>query len=206
MRPLPRLHAVTDADVLADPSFGVRMAALASAGPAVALHARGRSLTGAALTALARRMFAHAAPPEAAVFVNGRPDVARAIRAHGVQLGATDMATADARAVFAEGWIGRSVHSTAEAGQAADEGADFLMVGSIFQTATHPGYPAAGIALVEQAARFGLPIIAIGGITAERVRQVKNAGAYGVAAISALWRQPDSARAAAELLEPWEDV
>src|SRR6185503_2895273 len=86
VRPLPRLHAVTDADVLALPDLGVRAAAIAAAGPAVALHARERGAGGAALAQAAARLRALARPAEAAVLVNGRPDIAAAIAAHGVQL------------------------------------------------------------------------------------------------------------------------
>ena len=56
------------------------------------------------------RLQALARPPEAAVFVNGRPDIAAAVGAQGVQLGTGDLAPADARRVFPAGWIGRSVH------------------------------------------------------------------------------------------------
>ena len=206
MRPLPRLHAITDAAVVADPEFGVRAAAIASSGPAVALHARGRALSGAALAALAGRLLAHAEAPQAAVLVNGRADIARAVGAHGVQLGREDMAASEARVVLETGWIGCSVHDLSHAERAVGEGADFLMVGNIFETPTHPGRPAAGIALVERTAALGLPVIAIGGVTAERVHQLKEAGAYGVAAITALWYQEDSATAAAALLEPWVDA
>jgi len=203
MRPLPRIHAITDAAVVTDPEFGIRAAAIASSGPAVALHARGRALSGAALTALAVRLLSHAESPQAAVLVNGRPDIARAVGAHGVQLAAEDIAASEARVVLGTGWIGCSVHDLEQAERAVGEGADFLMVGNIFETPTHPGRPGAGIELVERTAALGLPVIAIGGVTAGRAHQVREAGAYGVAAITALWHQEDSATAAAALLEPW---
>src|SRR6476469_9870089 len=164
MRPLPRLHAVTDAAVLAADDFGVRAAAIAAAGPAVALHARDHAAGGAALARAAARLLALARPPEAAVFVNGHPDIAAAIHAHGVQLAAGDLATADARRVFPGGWIGRSVHGAEEAARAVAEGADFLLVGSIYPTSSHPGRPGAGLELVRAAAALGRPVIAIGGI------------------------------------------
>jgi len=205
VRPLPRLHAVTDAAVLAAEDFGVRAAAIAAAGPAVALHARDRSASGAALTRTAERLLSLARPPEAAVFVNGRPDVAAAVQAHGIQLAAGDLSPGDARRVFPTGWIGRSVHAADEAARAVDEGADFLLVGNIYQTASHPGRPAAGLALVSAAAALGRPVIAIGGIDPGRVREVRAAGAYGVAAISALWRAGDPAAAALALLAPWTE-
>jgi thiamine-phosphate pyrophosphorylase len=205
VRPLPRLHAVTDAAVLTADDFGVRAAAIAAAGPAVALHARDRSAGGAALARTAERLLALARPPEAAVFVNGRPDVAAAVQAHGVQLAGGDLSPDDARRVFPAGWIGRSVHTVDEASRAVDEGADFLLVGNIYETASHPGRPAAGMALVRAAVALGRPVIAIGGIDAVRAREVRAAGAYGVAAISALWRARDPAAAALALLALWTE-
>lgn len=205
MRPLPRLHAITDAAVIALDDFAPRAAAIAAAGSSVALHARHRQATADQLTALTRRLLALAAPPEASVFVNGRPDLARALHAHGVQLASGDLAPRDARTVLGRfpAWIGRSVHSVNEARVAADEGADFLIVGNVYETSSHPGRLPTGLALVENTARIGLPVIAIGGITPARALPVRNAGAWGVAAISALWYASDPAAAATRLLEPW---
>jgi thiamine-phosphate diphosphorylase len=205
VRPLPRLHAVTDAEVLAAPDFGVRAAAIAAAGSAVALHARDRAAGGAALARAAARLLALARPAEAAVFVSGRPDVAAALGAQGVQLALEDLAPADARRMLPAAWIGRSVHTEAEAVAAVTEGADYLLVGNVYQTASHPGSPAAGLGLVRAAAALGRPVIAIGGIDAARAEAVREAGAWGVAAIAALWRAPDSAAAALALLAPWAD-
>ncbi|HEU5169822.1 MAG TPA: thiamine phosphate synthase [Gemmatimonadales bacterium] len=200
-RPLPRLHAVTDAGVLARPDLGVRAAAIAAAGSAVALHARDRGATGGALAAVAARFVALARPAEAGVFVNARPDVAAAVGAQGVQLGRDDLAPGDARRVLPHGWVGRSVHGAEEARAARDEGADFLLVGPVYPTASHPGRLPGGLALVATCAELGLPVVGIGGITAERVAEVREAGAYGVAAIRALWDAADPAGAAIELLE-----
>jgi thiamine-phosphate diphosphorylase len=95
------------------------------------------------------------------------------------------------------------VHSLAEAAEASAEGADFLMVGTVYPTETHPGVTAGGLDLVEAAAGLGRPVIAIGGITPERAPEVRRAGAYGVAVIRAAWHADDPARAALALLEPW---
>jgi thiamine-phosphate diphosphorylase len=205
VRPLPRLHAVTDASVIAASDFPVRASAIAAAGSAVALHARDRSAGGAALARVALRLVALARPPEAAVFVNARPDLAQATGAQGLQLGEGDLTPTEARAVFPRGWIGRSVHSAGEAEQAAAEGANFLMVGSVYPTASHPGRSPGGLALVRDSVRLGLPVIAIGGIDAARAVEVRDQGAWGVAAISALWRAPDPAAAALALLAPWTE-
>jgi len=206
VRPLPRLHAVTDAATLALPDFGVRAAAIAAAGSAVALHARDRAAGAPALASSAARMVALAGPPEASVIVSARADIAAAVGAHGVQLAAADLAPGDARRLLPRGWIGRSVHSAKEAEAAVAEGADFLMAGSVYQTASHPGRAAAGLDLIRGAAALGVPVIAIGGVTVERGRELRDAGAWGVAAITALWSAADPAAAALALLEPWMEV
>ncbi|HEY8257511.1 MAG TPA: thiamine phosphate synthase [Gemmatimonadales bacterium] len=203
MRPLPRLHAITDAQVLADPDLGIRAAAIAAAGSAVALHARDRAATTSSLTQSAHRLMTLVRPPEAALFISGRPDLAAALGADGVQLSVNDLGPADARRVFPHGWIGRSVHSEREAETAITEGADYLFVGAVFPSTSHPDRRATGLDLIRQTAALGKPVIAIGGIDPSRVADVRAAGAYGVAAISALWKAPDSASAALAMLEPW---
>jgi thiamine-phosphate diphosphorylase len=137
------------------------------------------------------------------VFISGRVDIAAAVGAQGVQLGAADLMPADARRVLPRGWIGRSVHTVEEAGVAVEEGADFLVVGSIYKTASHPDREPAGPGLVTRIAKLGLPVIAIGGITPERVAELKDAGAYGVAAIRSLWHAADPAGATMAMLSPW---
>lgn len=205
MRPLPRLHAITDAAVLALPDLGVRAAAIASAGPAVALHARDRAASTAALTVAARRLGALARPPEAALFVSARADIAAACGARGLQLGTDDLAPADARATFPRGWIGRSVHSREEAAAAVAEGADYLVVGNVFESVSHPGRTGTGMALIEASATLGRPVIAIGGITPERVAELRDAGAWGAASIRALWLADDPAAAARAFLSAWKE-
>ena len=203
MRPLPRVHAFTDGAVLGAGDFGIRAAAIAAGGSAVALHARQPGGTGAGLALIARRLVSLARPPEAAVFVSGRADIAAAVGGHGVQLATRDLMPADARRVFPGGWIGRSVHTVEEAGAAVAEGADYLVVGSIYRTASHPEREPAGPELVTRTARLGVPVIAIGGVTSERVAELKDAGAYGVAAIRSLWQAADPAAATMAMLSPW---
>lgn len=206
MRPLPRLHAVTDARVLARDDLGVRAAAIAAAGSAVALQARDRAASGAALYHAARRLASLARPPEAALVVSGRADIARAVEASGVQLSADDLTPADARRVFPGAWIGRSVHSLEEAREAREAGADFLVAGNVYRTASHPDRPARGAGFVREVAALGLPVIAIGGITAERAGEMRDAGAWGVASVSAVWDADDPYAAAIQLLAPWSDA
>lgn len=203
MRPLPRLFAFTDARVRARSHLRQAAAELASVGPAVALVARDHAASGSALTELTALFVAEARAAEAAVFVAGRPDIAAAMGAAGVNLRAADLSPADARRLLPHAWIGRSVHTAVEAADAVEAGADFLVAGSIFDSPSHPGLPAAGLGLIETLVSLQRPVIAIGGITPDRVRQVRDAGAYGVAAISALWDPPRPAQAARAMLEPW---
>jgi thiamine-phosphate diphosphorylase len=203
MRPLPRLFAVTSDPICRAADFGVRAAAVAALGPAVALVVRAPGGTTAQLTAFAERVTALARPPEAAVVVHARPDLARAVGAQGVQLRQEDLDPADARLVLPNGWIGVSVHSRAEAETAIAHGADYLMAGNVFETSSHPGRAARGLPWLAELCALGAPVVAIGGITPQRVREVKQTGAWGAAAITALWEAPDAAAAALALVAPW---
>jgi len=206
LRPLPRLHAITDGGVVSLADFGVRAAAIAAAGSAVALHARHPDATAADLAALAARLVALARPAEANVIVSRRADVAAAVHAQGVQLRPDDLAPGDARRVLPVGWIGRSVHTAAEAIAAQEEGADYVVVGPIFPTPSHPGARGRGVELVREASAAGIPVIAIGGIDPERALEVAAAGAWGVAVLSALWSASDPAQAALAFLAAWTDA
>lgn len=203
MRPLPRLLAFTDASVRAGHHTSAAAAALATFGPAIGLVARDHTATAADLTSFAAMLMAEAHVHEASLIVAGRPDLAAGLSAHGVLLRASDLTPADARRVFPEGWIGRSVHSAMEGAQATEAGADYLVAGNIWETPTHPGRQPAGIGLIEALVSLGKPVFAIGGVTPERARLVHAAGAWGVAAIRALWNARKPAEAAAEMLEPF---
>jgi len=203
VRPLPRLFAVTTDAVCRAADFGVRAAAVAALGPAVALVVRAPGSTAAQQAAFAERVTALARPPEAAVVVHARPDLARALAAQGVQLRRHDLAPADARLVLSSGWIGVSVHSRDEAASALAEGADYLVAGNVFETTSHPERPARGLPWLAEICGLGAPVVAIGGITPARAPEVRAAGAWGVAAITALWDAPDPAAAALGLAQPW---
>jgi thiamine-phosphate diphosphorylase len=203
VRPLARLHAVTDGAVLVLEDFGVRAAAIASLGSAVALHARDRAAHPDALARVTSRLLTLARPTEAQVFVNGRPDIARATGAHGVQLSDDDLAPDDARLVLGDGLVGRSVHSSDGALRARDEGADFVLLGHIFPTPSHATARPLGLTELTRAARAEIPVIAIGGIGPAEAVRARDAGAWGVAAIRALWNSDNPAAAAQALLAPW---
>lgn len=98
--------------------------------------------------------------------------------------------------------IGRSVHSVEGANSAAQSGADFLLVGTMFATRSHPGEEPAGPELLHRIKDAGvaMPMLGIGGITETNVRQVMAAAAHGGAVITAVLAAEDP-RAAAERLK-----
>jgi thiamine-phosphate pyrophosphorylase len=198
--PLPRLHAITDERVARRPDLDLIATALAKGGGSdLAFHARGRALTGLEHYSLAVQL----SNLPSFLFVNDRLDVALAVPTAGVQLGRGSLPVSAARALNPLWWIGKSVHNLAEADAARTEGADYLVVGPVFATASHPGRAPLGLERLQAIASAvdGLPVIAIGGITADRVREVRNSGAYGVAAIRALWDDVEPAEAARRMRE-----
>lgn len=199
MRPgaLPRLHAVTDERIARRPDLDRLLARLAEAGTGLAVHARGRALGGREQHALAVRL---SAVPPLRVFVHDRLDIALAVGAAGVQLGEDGLAVRDARRLGPTWCIGRSVHSLDAARSASAAGADYLLVGPVYHTRTHPDVAPLGLARLEEFTRIGPPVIAIGGVTPGRVADARRAGAYGVAAIRALWEGDDPAAAARAML------
>jgi thiamine-phosphate diphosphorylase len=200
--PLPRLHAITDERIARRPDLDDVANALSDgAAEHLAFHARGQSLSGRESFELASRLAAY---PPARLFVNDRLDVALATRAAGVQLGRGSLRPEDARRCDPEWWIGVSVHDLNEAESARDAGADYLLAGPVFATASHPDRKPIGLMRLEEIIALGVKVIAIGGITVERAREVTATGAWGVAAIRALWDAPDPKAAARSLVRQWE--
>ena len=194
MTGLPRLHAITDDARLADARFVDDAAALLEAGGTdVALHLRGRNTTAARLFELATMLLPIARAHRAKLIVNDRIDVALVARADGVQLREDSLDAPAARALLgADAAIGVSRHARSIA--AGIDGADFVLFGSVYETSSHPDRAPAGIEALRHAAAGGgrepshaLPLIAVGGLTPERVADVLAAGAYGVAALSGIW-------------------
>jgi thiamine monophosphate synthase len=197
---LPRLHAITDERIARrGDAFEIAHQLNSAAGSRIALHARGRGLTGREHYDLACGLCLG----PSFLFVNDRLDVALAAHASGVQLAAASLPVSSARALDPQWWIGKSVHDLAEAQAAEAEGADYLLVGPVYATSTHLGRPPIGLDALRRIARLKLPVIAIGGVTPETAGAVRVTGAYGIAAIRALWDAADPAAAAKALLKEW---
>ena len=118
------------------------------------------------------------------VVISSRCDIAVAAGAAGVNLPERDVGIEFARGLIRRGLVGRSVHSLEAAKRAQDEGADFVIYGPVWSSESHPGMDAAGVeALSRVAAAVRIPVLAIGGVTKERIAEVHAAGAAGYAAI-----------------------
>jgi thiamine-phosphate diphosphorylase len=119
------------------------------------------------------------------VLHSGRPDVALAGGAAGVNLPEADIAVAAARTLLGPEWLlGRSVHSLAAAARAAADGADFVIFGPIYATPSHPGSEGFGLeALANVVKALAIPVLAIGGVDRERAEACLAAGAGGYAAV-----------------------
>jgi len=163
---------------------------------------RDKTLPGGQLFDLVSSML-EAIGGRAKLIINERADVALAAGAQGVQLGEEGLPVAAARKVLGDGLIiGRSVHSTKAAIQAESEGADLLVVGTMYASRSHPGEPPAGPGLMREiSGKCRLPLIGIGGVTPENAAELIDAGASGVAVITNILAADDPRAAAARLKE-----
>jgi thiamine-phosphate pyrophosphorylase len=166
-----------------------RLVEIVSGAAAAGVHlvqVRETDLDAKALYELVRRCVAAVAGTRTRVLVNDRLDVALAAGAHGVHLPAAGVPAARVRLAAPRGFVvGRSVHASREAVQAVADGVDYLVFGTVFETGSKPGVTPAGLdALRDVAAAVPVPVLAIGGITVERLGSLAEAGAAGFAAIS----------------------
>ena len=219
-RRIARLHLVTDDAILNDPTFLATARQLLHAlGDDVLLHLRGRDTSASVFISLIKQL------DPTRLIVNDRVDVAMVSKVAGVQLGARTLTIRDAKRLLGSARIcGYSAHSRAAAEEAIEAGADFVLLGNVFETASHPGQPAKGLDLftpyastpyastpqrpyasTPQRPFAPAPLLAIGGITAANAREVLAAGADGVAVISAVWGSARPVQAALELVKILND-
>jgi thiamine-phosphate pyrophosphorylase len=197
---LPPVYALTDraASGVADPSA---LAARLFAVGVRALQLREKAQPDRELLAAAEAIAALARAAGARFFVNDRVDVARIVGA-GVHLGEEDLPAAEARALLPPGaLVGVSTHDVPAARRAlADSAADYVAFGPVFESATKTARPARGLAdLARAAAGRSRPLVAIGGITVDRLDAVWDAGADSAAMVGGLYaggRIEENARAA----------
>jgi thiamine-phosphate diphosphorylase len=162
--------------IVANAEAGVR-----ASDRATILQLRAPDLSAKDIEATANELVASSTVP---VIISARSDIALATGAAGVNLPEHDVAVRDARALLDQRLIGRSVHSLEAALQAEQDGADFVIFGPVWESDSHPGSLPKGVdALAEVAHRLRIPVLAIGGVTEERIAVCHGAGAAGFAAI-----------------------
>ncbi len=156
-------------------------AGMVTAGRATILQLRAPDSTARAIEQEATALVATSPVP---VVVSSRCDIAIAAGAAGVNLPENDIPVAAARALMGERLVGRSVHSLESALRAESECADYVIFGPVWASASHPASTSAGIkALAHVAHALRIPVLAIGGVTEERIAECRAAGAAGFAAI-----------------------
>jgi thiamine-phosphate pyrophosphorylase len=185
------LYAIADVDFLAQHQLAplAFVDALLPAGPA-AIQLRAKSLGARETLALLRAIRARCAPLGIPVFANDRPDLAVLAECAGVHLGQTDLAVMDARRLSPGLAIGISTHRLEQVDGALLERPAYVAFGPVFATGTKSDAEVVvGLPALAEAARrchaVGVPLIAIGGLTLERVALVAES-ADGGAMISGL--------------------
>jgi thiamine-phosphate pyrophosphorylase len=145
------------------------------------------------LLPLARRLARRCREVGALLIVNDRADLALAAGADGLHVGQDDLPARQARALLRPNMIlGVSTHDPEQARRAVADGADYVAVGSIFPTTTKPGFQLVGPELIRRVRpEVPVPLVGIGGVTAENAAAVLGAGADAVAVISAICAAPD---------------
>lgn len=171
-------------------------------GGVTAVQIRGKDIAGGEFYDLASAAATLLKPRGIPLIINDRVDVAWACGAAGVHLGRDDLPLEAARKILGSGAvIGLSVNTIDEAREAERLGADYIGLGPVFATTTKetplPVLGPEGVARIKVA--VGIPVVAIGGLTAENSAAVMAAGADGVAVVSAVWGAPDVRDAARKL-------
>lgn len=173
------------------------LAAAASGGGLDLVQLREKDLPPAQLLRLAREVVQALAPYGVPVVLNGRPRDAWEAGAAGVHVpSAGDLGTVRSR-LWAGGLLSAAVHSPGEAGERVR--ADWLLFGHVYETASKVGLEARGLTALTNTCRIAPgKVLALGGVTPERVAEVLAAGAAGVAVMSTIMQAADPAAAVAE--------
>ena len=204
MPQLPELHVIVGDGVVGAEDHRERLGPIVAAGcGALALHLRTRSTAARRLFEVARWLSKVCRETGTLVVVNDRVDVAVAAGAGGVHLREDSLPPADVRRITGERLrVGRSIHTTDQAAGLRDSGLDYLVLGAVYPTRSHPDRRALGVeAVAAAAAGSDVPVLAIGGITPSEVPDVLARGAHGVVVLSGVWRAENPQRAVTRYLE-----
>ena len=198
---LPGLCLVTDSSVSFHAPLEEVVAEAVSGGVGM-VQVREKTMSSGDLYQLANRL-RFVTQGKALLIINDQVDVALAVDADGVHLPSHSLPACVVKKLGGGRLlVGRSVHSVEEAVAAESDGVDYLILGTIYGTASHPGRPASGPGLIEAVkARVRMHVYAIGGINASNAEEVMRAGADGVAVIRSILGAPDPGIAAREIAE-----
>jgi thiamine-phosphate pyrophosphorylase len=203
MKQIGRLHVLTDT-VLQTRFSHLELARLAIKGGADTIQFRQKVGTTREMIEIVRQLRQLCMDYGATLVVNDRIDVAIAAEADGVHLGQDDFPIPLARKLLGENRIiGGSAASLEEAQKCLAEGADYIGFGPVYPTTSkEDADPVTGIELLKQTVdAISLPIIAVGGISAENTPEVMRTGAQGIAVISAVCCQEDPEQATKALCQ-----
>lgn len=195
--PRPFVYPILDAAALGSRSAAEAVRALA-AGGARLVQLRAKQLPDGALLRLAREATTAARSAGVTLVINDRADVARIVGAGGLHVGQDDLPPSACRRILGEAvLIGVSTHDLGQLEAAAREPVDYVAIGPVFETRSkEQPDPVVGLEMVRRArARSSRPLVAIGGIGPDNARAVVEAGADGVAVISAVMDCDDLAEA-----------
>jgi thiamine-phosphate pyrophosphorylase len=192
------LYLITDRQLVAD-GYTLLTAVKAALDAGVkAVQLREKDLCAAELLSLADELRNLTLQYDALLLINDRIDVALAADADGVHLGGHSLPIDQARKLLgSDRLIGVSTHSPEEVYQATIQGADFVTFGPVYETPSKAAYgsPQGLQSLTDVCHQSAIPVFALGGITSQRQQDVMQAGAHGVALISAILAASDPAAA-----------
>jgi thiamine-phosphate pyrophosphorylase len=169
-----------------------------------AVQLRERDLSARDLLRLAQEVQRLTTVHQAQLLINDRVDIAMGLDGVGVHLRADSLPVVAARKLLGrQRVIGISTHSVEEVVRAEAEGADYVVLGPIYETPSKTvyGVPLGVRALEDACRRVRVPVVGIGGVTAARVEEIRRAGAFGVAVVTAVLGTIDVERATHELLD-----
>lgn len=201
MKRMLRLYVITDRS-LSRGRTPLEVAERAIAGGATCIQLRDKEASTRELFAFARELRQLTREKGVAFIVNDRLDIALAVEAEGVHLGEDDLPLAEARRLMPPGMLlGASAGDVRQARLAESLGASYLGVGAVFATSTKAdaGEPIGLQALAGICRSVRIPVVGIGGIDAGNARPVIEAGAAGVAVVSAVVAAADITAAASEI-------
>ncbi len=198
-----RLYLITDRKLTTDNCQLFTAVEKALKGGVKAIQLREKDLGTRELLKLAHKMRALTNRSSARLFINDRFDIALAVKADGVHLTQNSIpADAVRKAVKEKLLIGVSTHSLKEAKVAEKAGADFITLGPVYRTPSKLKYgKPIGINTLKKVSReMKIPVFAIGRVKSHRVREVRKAGAYGVAMISEIFGAKDISKKTKEII------